>query len=252
MAWWTDIATKRGNSPNHNSRNGTKVRGFVVHTANGNGSGVANWIMNPASRVSSTFVVMKDGSIIQTLDTALRPWTTGNSNSWTISAECEGHFSEPFTDAQIRALGRILKKANQVYGVRLALSRDYGLSGHRQHMSTACPGDARYRPLADVVRAASGNSSAPKPSKPSTDWSTALIMSLPLVKNGTRGAAAKRVQSLLAANGYAPSNTFNSRGVPDGIVGNGTLNAIKNFQRAKKISVDGIVGKVTYTRLLKG
>lgn len=102
----------------------------------------------------------------------------------------------------------------------------------------------------------------PKPSAPATptpstpknnaDWSTSLIMSLPLVKNGSRGAAAKRVQSLLAANGYAPTNTFNSRGVPDGIVGNGTVNAIKDFQRAKKIGVDGIVGKVTYTRLLKG
>lgn len=96
--------------------------------------------------------------------------------------------------------------------------------------------------------------STPKPStpKPSNDWSVSLIMSLPTVKKGSKGASAKRVQSLLAANGFPPAKSFKANGVPDGIAGSGTDAAIRSFQRHKSLAVDGIVGKNTYTRLLKG
>jgi hypothetical protein len=95
---------------------------------------------------------------------------------------------------------------------------------------------------------------APKPSKPTTkDPVEEAIMSLPTVKdNSAPTGAKKRAQSLLAAAGFAPVNTFDGRGRPDGKWGNGSKAALKSFQASQKLAVDGICGPKTWTELIKG
>lgn len=83
------------------------------------------------------------------------------------------------------------------------------------------------------------------PSKPSTDWTQELIMSLPTLRRGSDGSAVKRLQGLLHAAGQRDSAI-------DGDFGSGTERAVRDFQRTKKIGVDGIVGRNTWTRLIKG
>lgn len=249
MGKWTDIAVWKGNSPNHSGRDGAKITGLVVHTANGNGSGVVNWIMNDDSNISATFVVMKTGRIYQTLDTARKPWTTGKFNKNSISVECEGYFDEPFTAAQIIALGTILRKAHEVYGVRLKRSKKRGLSGHRQHMSTACPGSKRYAQLQDIVKAAKSSSpnkpSKPsKPNKPNSDWTDKLIMTLPTVKRNSRGKYVEKAQALLNVEGANLKE--------DGIFGPLTDSATERFQRSKGLAVDGWIGPNTWSELIGG
>lgn len=104
-----------------------------------------------------------------------------------------------------------------------------------------------------------GQSSTPAPA-PSTDWLTEVIMSLPTLKRGAKGAAVKRCQALLAAAGYPPANSFTSRGEPDGIAGPGWEAALKQFQAAKKVknsvrpdgTGDGVCGRYTWERLIRG
>jgi len=95
-----------------------------------------------------------------------------------------------------------------------------------------------------------------QPAKPSTgtsDWTKELIMSLPTVKDNTAPLGAKkRAQSLLAAAGFPPVNTFDGRGRPDGKWGNGSKSSLKSFQASQKITVDGICGPKTWTELIKG
>jgi len=98
---------------------------------------------------------------------------------------------------------------------------------------------------------------APKPTPapaPTTSWEEALVNKLPLVsvKHNQRGAHVKRVQSLLAANGFPPMRTFRADGQPDGIFGTNSDSAVKRFQRAKSLAPDGVVGKNTWTRLIGG
>lgn len=124
-------------------------RGLVIHIAEGTYAGTNAWEKNPASDISSHWVLAKDGRCTQMVDTDDRPWTQGDGNSEWLSVECEGYSGEYLTDGQIMVLARLLAKAHQVYGVPLQLADSpygYGLGWHGMggadwggHYS--CPGD---------------------------------------------------------------------------------------------------------------
>ena len=68
----------------------------------------------------------------------------------------------------------------------------------------------------------------------------------PVLKKGDSGAAVKRMQNLLISHGY-PLEKYGA----DGDFGDETLKAVKQFQSDKGLVPDGIVGKMTWTELLK-
>ena len=59
-----------------------------------------------------------------------------------------------------------------------------------------------------------------------------------LSKMGSRGEEVRQIQKVLKREGYYKGNV-------DGIYGTGTKNAVRNFQRAVGIAVDGIAGPKT-------
>ncbi|MFE5210604.1 glycoside hydrolase domain-containing protein [Streptomyces sp. NPDC056600] len=63
------------------------------------------------------------------------------------------------------------------------------------------------------------------------------------VQTGSSGELVKAAQCLLTAAGY-------SAGTPDGVFGTATATAARNFQSAKGLSADGVVGPKTWTALL--
>lgn len=65
-----------------------------------------------------------------------------------------------------------------------------------------------------------------------------------LVKNGSKGQNVKELQQSLNKLEY-------DCGTADGIAGNKTVAAIKNFQRDNGLSVDGIAGQATYNAINK-
>lgn len=84
---------------------------------------------------------------------------------------------------------------------------------------------------------------------PAPNWTEVIVNTLPTIAPGaTNAAAVKRVQGLLVANGFNP-------GTIDGIYGSATGptgKAIAAFQAARKLLVDGVVGRQTWTALLGG
>ena len=64
-----------------------------------------------------------------------------------------------------------------------------------------------------------------------------------MMKKGVRGNITKLLQEKLVSLGY------NTNGV-DGIFGSGTDNAVRLYQRANGLVVDGIVGKNTWWKIL--
>ena len=66
-----------------------------------------------------------------------------------------------------------------------------------------------------------------------------------LVKEGSRGHAVETVQNLLIEQGYLT-------GAADGVCGPQTVEAIKKFQEANGLEVDGICGDGTYSALSGG
>ena len=70
-----------------------------------------------------------------------------------------------------------------------------------------------------------------------------VTIKLPVLKKDSKGAAVKSVQQLLNAKGY-------SCGTADGSFGSKTENALKKYQKATKLTVDGSCGAKTWTALI--
>lgn len=70
----------------------------------------------------------------------------------------------------------------------------------------------------------------------------------PELKLGAKGAAVATLQGDLARLHYPPANSF-GQGHWDGIFGQGTLNAVHQFQAHNGLTVDGIVGPLTWAKL---
>lgn len=71
-----------------------------------------------------------------------------------------------------------------------------------------------------------------------------VTVELRQIQKGSECAEVKTVQRLLNAMGY-------DCGEVDGIFGTKTASAVKAFQKAKGLTVDGIVGAMTYAALMK-
>ena len=71
----------------------------------------------------------------------------------------------------------------------------------------------------------------------------ATLAGCPLIRKGVQGNITKLLQEKLVSLGY------NTNGV-DGIFGSGTYSAVREFQKTRGLSVDGIVGQNTWRKLL--
>lgn len=69
------------------------------------------------------------------------------------------------------------------------------------------------------------------------------VINMGTLRNGNSGTQVKVLQWLLNEGGY-------NAGTADGIFGGNTLKAVKAYQKAKGLTVDGIVGKNTWAKLL--
>jgi N-acetylmuramoyl-L-alanine amidase len=116
-------------SPNHNSRNGAAIDTIVLHHTAGGGTAqdTGRYFQNPKSRVSSHYIVGKDGVIVQSVADKDRAWHAGKSvfqgrndvNSFSIGIEIvnRGDGKDPFTDAQYEALGRLVAYLQTRYSI---------------------------------------------------------------------------------------------------------------------------------------
>jgi Putative peptidoglycan binding domain/Mannosyl-glycoprotein endo-beta-N-acetylglucosaminidase len=69
-----------------------------------------------------------------------------------------------------------------------------------------------------------------------------------LLRIGMHGADVANLQAELAAEGFVALHSFKN-GVPDGIFGGGTNQAVADFQSARGLHRDGIVGRQTWCAL---
>lgn len=67
-------------------------------------------------------------------------------------------------------------------------------------------------------------------------------MAEPVLKKGSNDPAVRDLQEALRALGYDP-------GPVDGVFGATTESAVKAFQQAREITIDGVVGRVTWINI---
>lgn len=178
--------------------------------------------------------IRKDGSVHRG-----RPiWASGahtlNFNSTTLGVCCEGNYNEEtvMPVAQLQALREVLAYLKQLYPAA-------SIKCHRDYNATACPG--KWFPLGEALRY--GQAPAPV-STPATN-NTKEVPKMDMLRKGSKGYQVKVLQMLLILNGCSCGSCG-----ADGDFGPATDAAVRKFQKAKRLEVDGIVGPKTWAALL--
>lgn len=128
--------------------------------------------------------------------------------------------------------------------------RDLALLGHRDRGNTECPGDELF---GWIRKGMPGSTPLPPPAPGggSANWLEVAVRKLDTIKVGSRGPDTKKSQSLLAAAGFPPRNSFTSAHRPDGVAGDGWGDACEAFQRSRGIKADRECGPITWGELLE-
>lgn len=77
-----------------------------------------------------------------------------------------------------------------------------------------------------------------------------VSVKVPQLSKGAKGDSVKALQNLLIAYGGEPALLVKNAGGADGSFGTGTDKAVRAFQKANGLAVDGIVGPATWSKLL--
>lgn len=121
------------------------------------------------------------------------------------------------------------------------------IKGHRDGYATSCPGDALY---AWIKRG------APRPGEDAASaqsWTETLMEDLPLLREGADNYDVKTARACMFARGRVPEAVYAECGLKawlertkfDPEFGG----IVRDFQRAEKLDVDGLIGKNTWLAL---
>lgn len=161
-----------------------------------------------------------------------------SANAYSIGIENEGLYTNALPPkAQWDALVGLVAWLCWSYGLKAD-----AIDGHRDHVQTACPGDAFYNKLsqlrADVAKKLGSTPPSPKPPTNPTEpvkWA--------VLREGSRGDKVTALQHLLRAR--------SQRLEADGSFGPATKGAVVAFQRSAGLVTDGVVGAATWGKLVQ-
>lgn len=151
---------------NKSSRNGYKPMFICWHIADGTYNGTISWETDKDSKVSSHFVLGKNGEVAQLVPLDMAAWTQGkirnpthpyvkshlsiNPNQYCVSIECEGFWKETkgkLTDAQfnsaVELTKHIVSEVKKLYNVDIPIDREH-MIGHCEINTVTrshCPGE---------------------------------------------------------------------------------------------------------------
>lgn len=172
------------------------------------------------------YFVRKNGTIYIGRDEKAIGAHCMNYNAVSIGICAEGNFNcETMGEAQYNALLQLTRSLLSKCGI----SR---ICGHFELYSTDCPGS--NFPLDRIKKEVGAEGEVSHPGY--------LIKMNPSLKDEN----VRIIQRKLIEKGYDVG-----RGGADGYFGEGTLEAVKKFQRDMGLEVDGIVGENTWERLMK-
>lgn len=251
MSKWPDVATWFGTSHHGGAMN--SHRGLVVHIAEGFYEGTIAWQRNApeGKRVSSHFIVARDGRCAQMVDTDDQAWAQKAGNADWLSVECEGfttgsslHASHPgwerLTAQQIDKIAHLLAKTHGQYKVPIQVATSpSGLGlGHHSMGGVAwghldCPGSPIIAQKPTIVSRAHQLAGDLPPHQ-----------SPPQLRPGSIGPWVKTLQQKI--------NDVPNTGADvqvDGHFGQLTEAKVKRVQAHFKIAADGIAGPITWGKL---
>jgi predicted chitinase len=156
-------------SPNSSDRPpGTKIDAIVLHHTAGGGTAqdTGRFFQNPANKVSSNYVIGKDGTIVQPVEDEKRSWHAGESelngrrnvNDFSIGIEIvnQGDGKDPYPDEQYKALAKVVVHLQNKYSIpweRIVGHKDVAIPRGRKIDPSA---NFSYEKLRQEVQALTG------------------------------------------------------------------------------------------------
>lgn len=234
-------------SPNHSGQRTHSIDRISPHCVVGQvtAESLGNLFARASYQASSNYGIDKDGRVGLYVEEKNRSWcTSSNANDQrAVTIECASDTSSPYrmNDAVYQTLIKLCTDICRRNGKKKLLwfgdknkTLNYSpaademiITVHRWFANKSCPGDwlySRLGELANKVTAELGGSAA-------------FVETEVMLGIGDRGSAVEEMQKLLIGCGYSCGDCG-----ADGIFGNDTLKAVKAFQKAAGLSVDGIYG----------
>lgn len=234
-------------SPNKNSPRNDKIRKITVHHMAGNLSieRCGDIFANGDREASSNYSVGTDGRVGMYVEEKDRSWCSSSRDNdhQAVTIEVANDGGEPDWHVSDKAWDRLVElcvdicKRNDIKELKWTGDESGTLTCHYMFVPTACPGPylkGRMQELANTVNQ----------KLKSQDESICAVW-LNVLRKGDEGSSVKALQALLEVKGYSCG-----RWGCDGDFGGDTEAAVKAMQKAEKLDVDGIVGKMTWSALL--
>lgn len=119
----TTLAVERRPSPNFDARRPNYV--IIHHTSDNTADEALRTLTNPARRVSSHYLISRDGRILQLVHDLARAWHAGDSywsgledlNSASIGIELDNNGREPYPEPLIGSLLALLRDIKARFGI---------------------------------------------------------------------------------------------------------------------------------------
>jgi len=181
---------------------------------------------------------------------AIRLWVS----SWHVHnpqglAAVNGHFARPTVYCNESTLPAVRAQlVGALYDVWVAAwgtgpTVIAGTSAHQYADPPASGGDYDVSVVYDTAWGVAGSPPpAPGPTPPPSNWQENMMRALPTVKQGATGPDVRSVQGLCGARGHPTA--------VDGVFGPSTDGAVRSVQAEAGVTVDGIVGPVTWQKLM--
>ncbi|MFJ6462579.1 N-acetylmuramoyl-L-alanine amidase [Streptomyces sp. NPDC091387] len=209
----------------------------IIHVTQGSYAGSISWFQNPASEVSSHYVVRSsDGQITQMVRDSDTAYHARSANSSALGIEHEGFIDDPswFTDAMYRSSAALTAYLCDRYGIPKDRAHIIGHSEAPGNDHTDPGPNWDWTRYMQLVGGSTGGGTTP-------DGLSFTVYATQ--RSGSTGAQVKAVQQLLNEQGQAA-------GAADGTFGPATTAAVAAYQAAHGLDRDGVVGARTWTALL--
>jgi murein L,D-transpeptidase YcbB/YkuD len=218
-------------SPNfEKGREGHHPTDIVLHWIGGTLSAADAVFANAATELSATFGI-ENTTEHQYVDVANTSWNAGTHAENLVSVSIE-HSAQPGRAASAQTVTTSVNRMVTLIKTvpTLSVNRIYP---HNRFFNTMCPGTLPIGAMIERVRAILNGPNTNPPNNPPYPG---------LMQLGSVGPGVHNLQQELAWK-------FGYHIVIDGIFGTNTQNAVYAFQKSRGLTVDGVVGPLTWARL---